>query len=466
METRANYGLIGLFTLVVAGIAFGMIYWVGRLDQSGASVDIQVSFPGAVVGLAPGSSAMFNGIRIGTVRKLSLDPKNPEVVIVDVEMAQDAPLKSDTAITLATFGLTGASYVDFRGGSKDAPFLLMQDNIPVLQADSSSMDDLLQTARAVMGRVDKVARRVDELVETNSLYIDRTLKNVAEFSDALASNSDGINNFLATTSKTAEEISILAQSLKGLSEKAGTLMDAVEPETVANAVSNIEKFSENLNATSGKLELLIGDAREAVSTFSAFGTTITSSVEQVDGILAAVSPEDIKGVIADLRGFTKSLGLRATDIETILTNAREGSEKFRSLADTVAGEGDNITRISRNAAEFTEKLNSAATRFDGFFDSVGGLLDSEGSEGVVAEFSKTMQSIRSAAASFDVRLGEISNGVARFSGKGLRNLEQLISEGRRAVGRMDRILQQFENNPRQFISGGGGIPEYNGRPRR
>ncbi len=466
METRANYGLIGLFTLVVGAIAFGMVYWVGRLDQTGASVDVQISFPGAVVGLAPGSSAMFNGIRVGTVRDLSLDPTNPEVVIVDVEIAEDAPLRSDTAITLATFGLTGASYVDFRGGSKDMPFVLKQENIPVLKADSSSMEDVLQTAKAVMGRVDKVARRVDELVETNSKYIDRTLKNVADFSDALASNSDGINNFLATTSETAEEVSVLAKSLKELSDKTGTLIDAVEPESVSNTIANVEKFSGNLNSTSAKLEVLIGDASTAVATFNTFGTDISSTVEQVDGILDAISPDDIRGAIADLRGFTQSLGARATDIETVIANAKEGSENFRSLSETIAGESENITRISNNTVEFTDKLNAAADRFQGFFDSVGGLLDSEGSEGLVAEFSKTMQSIRTAAGTFDSRLGEIANGVSRFSGKGLRNLEQLIAEGRRAVGRMDRILQQFENNPRQFISGGGGIPEYNGRPRR
>ncbi len=60
--------------------------------------------------------------------------------------------------------------------------------------------------------------------------------------------------------------------------------------------------------------------------------------------------------------------------------------------------------------------------------------------------------------------GYASGTIMSFAG--LRNLDGLIADGRRAVNRLDRVLQQLENNPRQFISGSGGVPEYNGRPRR
>ncbi|MEH6728719.1 MAG: MlaD family protein, partial [Hyphomicrobiales bacterium] len=261
METKANYGLIGVFTLLVAAVAVMMIYWVGRLDQAGSAKSVQISFPGAVSGLVAGSPVNFNGIRVGTVRGLALDPENPEAVLVNVDIAEDTPLKSDTAITLGTTGITGASYVDLRAGSKDLPNLLLQQDIPQLKADGSSMDDLLQAARDMMSRVDKVVRRVDALVETNGADIERTIQNAAVFSEALANNAPGIDRFLSTTSDAATKIGALATRLDGLTDKADTLISAVDPEQVRSSISSIKEFTENLNQTAGNLEDLVEEAK-------------------------------------------------------------------------------------------------------------------------------------------------------------------------------------------------------------
>lgn len=466
METRANYGLIGLFTLIVVGIAVGMIYWVGRLDEAGSARAVQISFPGAVSGLVSGSPVNFNGIRVGTVRGLSLDPDNPEAVLVDVDVADTTPLKEDTAITLGTTGLTGASYVDLRGGSKEKTNLLTQENIPQLSADGSSMDDLLQAARDMMGRVDRVVRRVDLLVETNSGEIEKTIQNAAIFSEALANNADGIDRFLATTSDAANKISALSVKLEGLAGKADSLISAVDPTQVSNTISNIEKFTGNLDDTAVTLQDLVNESRETLSVFNTFGASLNLSLGQLDAIVSAVPPDDVKSIFSNFRAFAEDLETRSESIDAILSNAKDSTESFKNLAARLEGEGDRITQITTNAAALSETLKSASDRVDSLFDGLDSMLSSDGSTTLMGEVQSTLAAFRKAARSFDVRIGEISDGVSRFSGAGLRNLEGLISDGRRAVGRLNNVLQQLESNPRQFISGGGGIPEYNGRPRR
>lgn len=466
METRANYGLIGLFTLIVAAFAVGMIYWVGRLDEAGAAKQVQISFPGAVSGLVSGSAVNFNGIRVGTVRGLSLDPDNPEAVLVDVEIAETTPLKDDTAITLGTTGLTGASYVDLRGGSKDKENLLQQETIPQLLADGSSMDDLLQAARDMMGRVDRVVRTVGELVENNSGEIEKTIQNAAVFSEALANNADGIDDFLATTSEAAGKISSLSTRLEGLAGKADSLISAINPDQVASAVDNIERFTGNLDETAVSLQALVNESRETLAVFNTFGASLNLSLGQLDAIVSAVPADDVRAIFGNFRLFAEDLERRSADIDAILSNARDGSESFKSLASRLEGEGDRIIQITTNAAALSETLKSASDRVDSLFDGLDSMLSSDGSSTLMGEVQSTLMAFRKAASSFEVRIGEISNGVSRFSGSGLRNLEGLISDGRRAIGRLNNVLQQLESNPRQFISGGGGIPEYNGRPRR
>ena len=78
METKANYTLIGLFTLAVIVGAFGFVYWFQSIGGGGARSYYRVVFDGSVSGLTTGVPVLFNGIRVGEVTGLALDPQHPE----------------------------------------------------------------------------------------------------------------------------------------------------------------------------------------------------------------------------------------------------------------------------------------------------------------------------------------------------------------------------------------------------
>ena len=61
METRANYALIGAFTIAMALAAFGFVYWFSGPSKSGKQQFYQIVFSGSVSGLTKGSSVLFNG---------------------------------------------------------------------------------------------------------------------------------------------------------------------------------------------------------------------------------------------------------------------------------------------------------------------------------------------------------------------------------------------------------------------
>jgi phospholipid/cholesterol/gamma-HCH transport system substrate-binding protein len=67
METRANYVLIGLFTLAVIAGAFGFVYWFNTIGGAGERATYRIVFDGSVSGLRTGASVLFNGIRVGEV---------------------------------------------------------------------------------------------------------------------------------------------------------------------------------------------------------------------------------------------------------------------------------------------------------------------------------------------------------------------------------------------------------------
>ena len=77
METRANYALIGAFTLAVIVAAFGFVFWFSGGDKSQRRQPVRVVFSGSVSGLSKGSFVLFNGLRVGEVTDVGFVPDDP-----------------------------------------------------------------------------------------------------------------------------------------------------------------------------------------------------------------------------------------------------------------------------------------------------------------------------------------------------------------------------------------------------
>src|SRR5436305_8777387 len=73
METRANFVLIGSFTLAVIAGAFGFVLWFQSLHTTKARTPLRIVFEGPAAGLRNGGSVNFNGIRVGEVMSVKLD---------------------------------------------------------------------------------------------------------------------------------------------------------------------------------------------------------------------------------------------------------------------------------------------------------------------------------------------------------------------------------------------------------
>ena len=113
METRANYVVIGMFTLAVVAGVFGFVYWFQNIGGTGERAIYRVEFEGSVSGLRTGGSVLFNGIRVGEVTGLALNPKRPQAVIATISIDKSIAVRSDTEAGLEFQGLTGIASAEF-----------------------------------------------------------------------------------------------------------------------------------------------------------------------------------------------------------------------------------------------------------------------------------------------------------------------------------------------------------------
>jgi phospholipid/cholesterol/gamma-HCH transport system substrate-binding protein len=80
------------------------------------------------------------------------------------------------------------------------------------------------------------------------------------------------------------------------------------------------------------------------------------------------------------------------------------------------------------------------------------------------EVREAARSIRILDDNLDKRTADITTGINRFTGSGLREVETLTTDGRRTLNDISRAVRSLERNPQQLIFGGKpNLPEYSGR---
>jgi phospholipid/cholesterol/gamma-HCH transport system substrate-binding protein len=191
METRARYALIGLFMLAVLGASFAFVYWLENAGGFGQRETYRIRFQSPVSGLLVGSAVLFDGIKVGEVTKLALDPAEPAQVTATVALDRGTPVRADTEVNVEFQGLTGGAAVALKGGSADAPVLAAGDGEPpLLIAPPDAGQDWSALARQVL-------RRVDGILVDNAEPVKSMIGNLDTFSKVLSRNSDRIDGILA-----------------------------------------------------------------------------------------------------------------------------------------------------------------------------------------------------------------------------------------------------------------------------
>lgn len=256
METRANYVLIGSFTLTVIAAAIGFVLWFQSLHTTKQRSPLRVVFEGPAAGLRNGGSVNFNGIRVGEVVSVKLD--NPRRVVALAMIENNAPIRKDTLVGLEFQGLTGVAAISLKGGDEAAaPPPLDQDGIPTLTADPNKLQDVTEAIRGTLQNINKI-------VADNQESVKNSLRNLETFTNSLARNAEKIDGVMAKV----DSVMLKADSLMlGLN----TLAGGKDGGELFQAVKSIRELADDFDKRSGALmsdgRRTLGDISRAVNNF-------------------------------------------------------------------------------------------------------------------------------------------------------------------------------------------------------
>ncbi|HMQ58885.1 MAG TPA: MlaD family protein, partial [Rhizobiaceae bacterium] len=219
METRANYIIVGIFTLVAFAGAFAFIWWVAQYNQGSDRVRLDVLIEGSASGLQPGSAVRYNGIRVGLVRRIYLPSDRPNLVIAETLVDPSTPVSTTTHALLGLPDLTGVAYIDLEGRREVGVDLLAKAReegaIATIKADPSAISTLLASAQNILSRADSSMTEFEGFVKDARGPVYETVENVKTFSGALKDNAAGIDQFLEGATDLGRALTDISGKLDG-----------------------------------------------------------------------------------------------------------------------------------------------------------------------------------------------------------------------------------------------------------
>ncbi|TYT25654.1 MCE family protein [Luteimonas viscosa] len=288
METKANYVLIGAFTIAVTVFLLLFALWAAKYSSERDWNEYLVVFSEPVTGLSEGSSVQYNGIAIGTVDDLMLAPDDPRQVIARLKLQADAPVKVDTRARLSMTSLTGPPIIQLTGGSPGAPALLPgpDGGPPRIETAASALQNIADTANRLVERLDQV------LSEENVGRIAATLENIETMTGAISDQRQDMREILINARTASEQLNVTMAS-------ANRSLDTVDRELV----QQLPRLMERIDGTLAKLDsaangadTILNENRSAINSFANDG------LSQLGPTLG-----ELRGLIRDLRRISDRL---------------------------------------------------------------------------------------------------------------------------------------------------------------
>ncbi len=313
MRSREVHALIGLATLVVVAALFGLAYWFSRAQTD--TVDVRLIFNGKVSGLGRGSSVLFNGLRVGEVTDIEIEPGDPRQIYAILKISGSAPLRADTTARLEGQGLAGIVAVQLRGGSPYAARLTAapgQVQPTIVVEDSAS---IFEKVGSIAKSIDESLVSIDGAIQANAAPITERIKEAERFSAALNDSSSSIEKLMKGVEAVAEFVTPLPQKLKTFGDGYLESLRTVDKNRIVSIIGDFDQLTSTLAGVAP-------DVRSAIKTVASVSEKLNRASDNVDGVLKGAqsflnAAVDTKGrsAFTEVAETAKSLSALASSLD-------------------------------------------------------------------------------------------------------------------------------------------------------
>jgi phospholipid/cholesterol/gamma-HCH transport system substrate-binding protein len=270
METRAHYVAVGAFVLAIIVLSFAAIVSLGRVEFAQDLNRYYIFFKGSVTGLSKGSLVQYNGITVGRVVDVRVDPDDLEKIQVTVEIDSNlVKIKTDARAFVETTLLSGVATIQIRGGTREAADL----NDLLNERNRKAISETLQNVQAITGAFVAPSKEVGELVDNANATLLKMTTMLGHIDESYASKG-GLKD---EASQTLSDFDRLARNLIDTNRQLQQVLQENRPglreftqatlAQVSNLATDAQRFIAGLTRFLSSVErdparLLFGERRE------------------------------------------------------------------------------------------------------------------------------------------------------------------------------------------------------------
>lgn len=286
METRAHHVLIGFFTLATVAAALLFALWMSYASGQRDYQPYRILFERSVSGLSIGSTVQYNGIEVGDVTELTLDPDDPRQVVANIRVYEDTPIKTDTRAKLAFASITGSMSVQLYGGTPESQRLIDQTDAdaPFIQSDPSPIATLFDEGEDMIENINAILKSVNDLFDDNNREQAGTiLNNIARITEMIANQQSALDENMALFSDVSRQATTTLESIDALSQEAtqllredGRLVMQIAADASRDVASAAQRVEQLVETNAGAIEGSLQGAQDIAPALSSLRSTLNT----------------------------------------------------------------------------------------------------------------------------------------------------------------------------------------------
>ncbi len=222
LEPKTNYTVVGLTVLLlIVGLVLAGLWLSIGFDKSNYNF-YTVYMSESVSGLTEESLVKFNGVKVGFVDHIELNPVNPQQVKLRLKIEEGTPITHSTRATLITQGITGTTYLGLSAISSSLLPLQKKpgEPYPVIPTKPSFFNELEQTIHEVSEGFKRVVSK------ENAENLRKSLISLERITRVIARNDANINKTLREFPKLVQNFTVMTQDLSEAGKYVSSTMKA------------------------------------------------------------------------------------------------------------------------------------------------------------------------------------------------------------------------------------------------
>ena len=222
----------------------------------------------SVGGIQAGGSVVYQGIAVGSIETIEIDPQNIESIVITIEVREGTPIKTDVTARIVPVGITGFSQIELSGGTQEASRL---EPGSFIRADASALAQVTESARDILEGIEGLLADISGVLnEVDEASVGNILSRVDAI---LATNQEAVETLVGELNRTARSVGSVSEELESLLVDAGSITDdlaqlvAESAPAITSSVLALEESMAVINriTTSGDVEELVGSAGEVAA---------------------------------------------------------------------------------------------------------------------------------------------------------------------------------------------------------